>query len=110
MSEFVVTESAAGKIKSILEKNKDSNNIALRVAVDGGGCSGFKYNYSPAEQIEEDDLVFTQNDVKVIIDKISFEFVKGSKLDFVQELGGEYFEISNPNIKSGCGCGNSFSI
>ncbi len=110
MSDFIITEAASIKIKAILEKNKDTNNVAFRVAVDGGGCSGFKYNFTPVQLIEEDDLIFLKNNISVIIDKISFEFLKGAKLDFVIELGSEYFEISNPNIKSGCGCGNSFSI
>lgn len=110
MLDFLVTESAAQKIKVVLEKNKDIKNIAFRVAVDGGGCSGFKYNYSPTTQIEEGDLIFDQHEVKVIIDKLSYEFMKGAKLDFIRELGNEYFKITNPNVKSGCGCGNSFSI
>lgn len=110
MIDFIITESAAKKIKSILEKSNNSDKTALRIVVDGGGCSGFKYNYNPENQINEDDFVFVKNNAKVVIDKVSYEFVKGSKLNYIIELGSEYFEISNPNIKSGCGCGNSFSI
>lgn len=106
---FHITDSASRRISTLI--NRDGNiKIALRISVDGGGCSGFKYNYELVETINSDDLIFTQNDVKVIIDQISFEFLNDCIVDFVEELGANYFQITNPNATGKCGCGSSFSV
>jgi len=95
---------AVEKINQLLEK-KPSGTF-FRIAVKGGGCSGFKYDFTFDETVEKDDLKH-QN---ILIDKSSLDLLKGSKVDFAQELIGESFKISNPKTKSSCGCGISFSF
>ena len=95
---------AVEKINQLLEK-KPSGTF-FRIAVKGGGCSGFKYDFTFDETVEKDDLKH-QN---ILIDKSSLDLLKGSKVDFTQELIGESFKISNPKTKSSCGCGISFSF
>lgn len=85
----------------------------MRVAVDGGGCSGFKYRYELLEPtaIASDDMrIVDEGGMQVAIDAISFELVRGAVLDYVQELGGAYFAVRNPNAVSKCGCGSSFGV
>ncbi len=98
-----VTERAFKKIESSCETK------TLRVAVKGGGCSGFQYVFDIVDQVNEDDQVFEKNDCKVIIDKTSLQFLEGAKIDYTEELIGSSFKISNPNATSSCGCGTSFS-
>ncbi len=93
-----------------LTKLEESPNFVLRISVDGGGCSGFLYKYEMVEKAEEDDLIFNKNNGTIVIDKISFEYMKGSQVDFIEELGSSYFSIKNPKATAKCGCGNSFSI
>ena len=99
-----VTASAFNKIMSIGGKK------CLRVAVEGGGCSGFQYEISMESDIKENDLILSENDCRVVIDPISLEFLSGSIIDFKEELIGSKFVIENPNATSSCGCGTSFSI
>lgn len=106
-----VTDSAFSKVAEliILENNGD---LALRIAVDGGGCSGFIYNYNlvPVSDIAAEDHIIEKDQVKIIIDNISQQFMLNCIVDFVEELGNSYFAVRNPNAKTKCGCGNSFSI
>ena len=99
-----VTASAFNKIMSIGGKK------CLRVAVEGGGCSGFQYEISMESDIKENDLILSENDCRVLIDPISLEFLSGAIIDFKEELIGSKFVIENPNATSSCGCGTSFSI
>ena len=99
-----VTASAFNKIMSIGGKK------CLRVAVEGGGCSGFQYEISVDSDIKENDLILSENDCRVVIDPISLEFLSGAIIDFKEELIGSKFVIENPNATSSCGCGTSFSI
>ena len=99
-----VTASAFNKIMSIGGKK------CLRVAVEGGGCSGFQYELSMESDIKENDLILSENDCRVVIDPISLEFLSGAIIDFKEELIGSKFVIENPNATSSCGCGTSFSI
>ena len=99
-----VTASAFNKIMSIGGKK------CLRVAVEGGGCSGFQYEISMESDIKENDLILSENDCSVVIDPISLEFLSGAIIDFKEELIGSKFVIENPNASSSCGCGTSFSI
>ena len=99
-----VTASAFNKIMSIGGKK------CLRVAVEGGGCSGFQYEISMESDIKENDLILSENDCRVVIDPISLEFLSGAIIDFKEELIGSKFVIENPNASSSCGCGTSFSI
>lgn len=108
MSKFQLTKTAANQIKILLEKEKP--NSIFRISILGGGCSGFQYDFSFCEKICDDDVVLNEHNVQYIIDKTSFEFISNGKLDFVNELGGSYFKIENPNSKANCGCGTSFSI
>jgi len=82
----------------------------LRVAVEGGGCSGFSYKFDFAEAANDDDLVLKRDGAKVVIDEMSLEFLAGSEIDYVNELIGSAFKINNPNATANCGCGTSFSI
>ena len=99
-----VTASAFNKIMSIGGKK------CLRVAVEGGGCSGFQYEISMDSDIKENDLILSENECRVVIDPISLEFLSGAVIDFKEELIGSKFVIENPNATSSCGCGTSFSI
>ena len=99
-----VTTNAFKKILAIGGKK------CLRVAVEGGGCSGFKYEISMDSDIKDDDIILSENNCKVIIDPISLGFLSGAIIDFKEELIGSKFVIENPNATSSCGCGTSFSI
>lgn len=106
--EFFITNAAEKKIFEIL--SAEEKNSYFRVSVQGGGCSGFQYNFLVDSVLTEDDRVFNQNKVRVIVDLISLNFLQGSSLDYLQEMSGEKFVITNPNAASSCGCGNSFSV
>jgi iron-sulfur cluster insertion protein len=89
---------------------KGDTEAALRLAVDGGGCSGFTYRFGLAESIDADDIVTETAGVKLVVDPVSIDLVRGCVVDFVDSLGGSSFKVENPNAASGCGCGSSFSI
>ncbi|WOE75228.1 iron-sulfur cluster insertion protein ErpA [Alterisphingorhabdus coralli] len=99
---------AAKRVAAIATKlGKDA---ALRLSVEGGGCSGFQYRFGLAESIESDDHVTERDGVKLVVDSISLDLLRGSAVDFVESLGGASFQVTNPNAASGCGCGTSFSV
>lgn len=102
-----ITDSAANRIKALLAEEKDAD--AFRIRVDGGGCSGFQYVFGFGKAAA-DDLVFEKNGIKVITDTTSIDLIKGSKLDFIEELGAQYFAVKNPQASSSCGCGSSFAV
>ena len=83
---------------------------ALRVAVEGGGCSGFQYRFGLAESIEVDDIQAQGDGASLVIDPMSLDLVRGSAVDFVESLGGKSFKVTNPQAQAGCGCGSSFSV
>ena len=103
-----VTDRATHKIAAILKK--EPAGAMLRVSVEGGGCSGFQYKFDVEREKAEDDLVIARNDATVLIDPVSVGFLAGSEIDYVDDLIGASFKINNPNAKSSCGCGTSFSI
>src|SRR5438105_15932774 len=105
----VITDSAARRIAA-LKAQEAAEGAFLRIAVSGGGCSGFQYGLSFDDQRNEDDFVFEQDGVGVVIDEISLGLLNGAEVDFVEDLMGASFQIRNPNAASSCGCGNSFSI
>tara|TARA_Y100000385_G_C13101488_1_gene644805 strand:- start:3283 stop:3651 length:369 start_codon:yes stop_codon:yes gene_type:complete len=107
---FGLTESAAVQISKLLHMEEESEKKFMRVAVEGGGCSGFQYIFKFDTERNNDDLVFEKNGVEVVVDETSLELVTGGRLDYVEELIGSYFQIANPNASSSCGCGTSFSI
>ncbi len=103
-----MSASAAKQINIIMEKQGQAKY--LRVAVNGGGCSGFQYEFDFADAPNDDDLVLELDGAKIVIDEMSQEFLKDSEIDYVHELIGAAFKIHNPNAKANCGCGTSFSI
>lgn len=105
---FLISANASKHIKKILENEPTASR--LRISIQGGGCSGFLYNFLIDDQTTADDQIFTQNGVDVIMDFISLGLLNGSELDYVEDLSGSKFVIKNPNAASACGCGNSFSI
>jgi len=104
-----LTDKAAGKIKELIGANGNSEEQALRVAVRGGGCSGFQYALA-LDQPKSDDHVFEHQDVAVVVDKVSMQFVFGSEVDYVDGLQGAGFVVNNPNVVAACGCGSSFQV
>ncbi|MGD2132369.1 MAG: iron-sulfur cluster insertion protein ErpA [Maricaulaceae bacterium] len=102
-----LTQSAAKRINEIMAAE---NRTFLRVAVQGGGCSGFSYAFDFADAAEDDDLVIERDGAKVLIDEVSLPFLTGAEIDFVDELIGASFKIKNPNATMSCGCGTSFSV
>jgi iron-sulfur cluster insertion protein len=106
---IAVSDSAARRI-AVLKGQEEAPDAFLRIAVSGGGCSGFQYGLSFDEQRNPDDFVFEQGGVAVVVDDTSLDLLNGAELDFVEDLMGAAFQIKNPNAASSCGCGNSFSI
>lgn len=103
-----LTPSAARRVASIAERQ--GKPAILRLAVDGGGCAGFQYRFELTEGVEADDTTAERDGVKLVVDSVSLDLVRGSAVDFVENLGGASFQVTNPNAQSGCGCGTSFSI
>ncbi|AQX18440.1 MULTISPECIES: iron-sulfur cluster insertion protein ErpA [unclassified Bartonella] len=103
-----ISDIAAKQIAQILAEQP--GKTALRISVEGGGCSGFSYKYDLVSEIKEDDFVIKKDGAVVFIDSISFPFMEGAEIDFVDDLMGQSFQIHNPNATSSCGCGVSFSI
>lgn len=105
---ITLTESAAKHIKNQLAKR--GSGLALRIGVKPMGCSGYGYTYDYADEIRENDELFEAYDAKVVLDKVSLQYIDGSKLDFVNEGLKQIFKIDNPKVTAMCGCGESFSI
>jgi len=103
-----VSPRAANRIAAILAKEPEG--AMLRVAVEGGGCSGFQYKFDIVRDRDEDDLVLDANGYAVLIDSVSVDYMAGSEIDFSDELIGAAFKINNPNATANCGCGTSFSL
>lgn len=106
--QIFLTDSAAKRVAAIAERQ--SRPAILRLAVDGGGCAGFTYKFELAESPDADDTVAENSGVKLVVDPASLDLVRGSAVDFVEDLGGAAFKVTNPNAASGCGCGSSFSV
>jgi iron-sulfur cluster assembly accessory protein len=107
-ADIILTESAAKRVAAIAERQ--SKPAILRLAVDGGGCAGFTYKFELAEAPLADDVVAENGAVRLVVDPVSLDLVRGSAVDFVEDLGGAAFKVTNPNAASGCGCGSSFSV
>ena len=103
-----ISASAARRIAEILKG--ETAPAMLRVAVTGGGCSGFQYNFTLDDSTMDDDLVLKRDGATVLIDPVSLDFLKGAEIDFADDLIGASFKINNPNATSSCGCGTSFSV
>jgi iron-sulfur cluster assembly accessory protein len=107
-SEVSLTQSAAARVAAIAARQ--GKPAILRLAVDGGGCAGFQYRFGLADAVEEEDLVFAQDGVTLVVDEMTHDLVRGGAVDYVESLGGAAFQVKNPNAASGCGCGSSFSV
>lgn len=107
-AQITLTENAAKRVAWIAARQ--DRPAILRLAVDGGGCAGFTYKFELADEPEGEDEVVETDGVRLVVDPISLELVKGSAVDFVEDLGGAAFRVTNPNAQSGCGCGSSFSV
>jgi iron-sulfur cluster insertion protein len=108
MDQFAVTERAAARIAEIVAA--EGRDAALRVAVLAGGCSGFQYRFELDETPQDDDLIIERSGARVLVDPASLDLLAGSELDFSDALMGSHFAVRNPNAKSACGCGTSFSV
>src|ERR1700688_2979596 len=107
-SPVTVPARAAKRIAEILKS--EPTPVMLRLAVTGGGCSGFSYNFALDESRMDDDLVIERDGATVLIDPVSLDFLKGAEIDFSNDLIGAAFKVNNPNAQSSCGCGTSFSV
>ncbi|MGJ8564883.1 MAG: iron-sulfur cluster insertion protein ErpA [Alphaproteobacteria bacterium] len=110
MSETNVTLSASAAKQINVIMAKQGKQRYMRVAVEGGGCSGFQYKFDFADAPESDDIVLERDGARVLIDEMSVEFLAGSEIDYAHELIGSAFRIHNPNAVAACGCGTSFSV
>ena len=105
---FLFTESAANKVKDLIEE-EGNPELKLRVFVTGGGCSGFQYGFTFDEVANEDDTSLQKNGVTLLVDPMSYQYLVGAEIDYSEGLEGSQFVIKNPNASSTCGCGSSFS-
>lgn len=106
--EIALSPAAAARVAKIAERQ--GKPAILRLAVDGGGCAGFQYRFELADGAEDGDLTTETDGVRLLVDEVSLDLVRGATVDFVESLGGAAFQVTNPNAASGCGCGTSFSI
>ena len=107
-SPFVFTDSAANKVKELIEE-EGNPELKLRDFVTGGGCSGFQYGFTFDEVANEDDATMEKNGVTLLVDPMSYQYLVGAEIDYTEGLEGAQFVIKNPNATSTCGCGSSFS-
>ena len=107
MTDIQLTSSAAKRVAAIAAKQ--DRPAVLRLAVEGGGCAGFSYKFALGEP-EADDLQTETDGVRLVVDPVTLDLVRGSAVDFVEDMGGSAFKVTNPNAASGCGCGSSFSV
>lgn len=115
LSDIHFSISAADKVAELI-KEEENSNLNLRVSITGGGCSGFQYGFSFDEQINDDDTIIEQqcsdgeSSVKLLVDSMSYQYLHDAEIDYIQGIQGEQFVIRNPNAKTTCGCGSSFSM
>lgn len=106
--QITLTPNAAKRVAWIA--SRQDKPAILRLAVDGGGCAGFTYKFELSPEPETDDEIAETDGVRLVVDPVSLDLVRGSAVDFVEDLGGAAFKVTNPNAQSGCGCGSSFSV
>ena len=106
---LTLSASAARRIQAVAAQEGDAG-LCLRLAVSGGGCSGFQYNFTLDSHVTADDIVIERDGAKLLIDTISLDYLRGAEVDFVESLNGAYFQVKNPNASASCGCGSSFAI
>lgn len=112
-SSLIFTQAAAAKVWELIQE-EGNYNLKLRAYVTGGGCSGFQYGFTFDEEIQSDDTVVNQvvdvNQVQLLVDPMSYQYLAGAEIDYTEELAGSQFVIRNPNAKTTCGCGSSFTV
>ena len=106
---IIFSDNAAKKVRILAEEDGD-DNLKLRVYVTGGGCSGFQYGFKFDDQVAEDDTLIARGGATMVVDSLSYQYLVGAEVDYEEGLEGSRFLIKNPNAKSTCGCGSSFSI
>ena len=109
MHQVTITDNAYTKINDLLVE-ENNPKLKLRTFVQGGGCSGFSYGFTFDEDQNEDDFVIEKENIKVLVDAMSMQYLQGAVIDYKEDLMGASFSISNPNAKTSCGCGSSFSV
>lgn len=111
-SPIALSASAAERVRTLIAEESGAGQAAvmLRVFVTGGGCSGFQYGFAFETEANEDDSVIAQNGFEVLIDAMSFGYLAGASIDYLEDLEGARFVIENPNASTTCGCGSSFSV
>ncbi len=107
-ADIAMTSSAAARVGKIAARQ--GKPAMLRLSVEGGGCAGFQYRFGLAELVGADDVTVETDGVRLVVDEVSLDLVRGSVVDYVESLGGAAFQVRNPQAASGCGCGTSFSI
>ncbi len=107
--EIIFTTNAINKVRQLIEE-EGNLDLKLRVFITGGGCSGFQYGFTFDEMINADDFVVEKDGVKFLIDSMSYQYLAGAEIDYVDSFEGSQFTIKNPNASTTCGCGSSFSI
>lgn len=110
MNAATITLSPAAAARVSVIAGKQGKPAVLRLAVDGGGCSGFQYQFALAEAVDADDAVAETDGVRLVVDPVSLDLVAGCVVDYVESLGGAAFRVENPNATAGCGCGSSFAV
>ncbi len=106
---LVFTDAAAHKVRELIAE-EDNQNLNLRVYISGGGCSGFQYGFTFDETSADDDLRVVNDGVTLVVDPLSLQYLMGAEIDYTESLHGAQFVIRNPNAKTTCGCGSSFSV
>jgi iron-sulfur cluster insertion protein len=105
---LIFTDSAVAKVADLIAE-EGNPDLKLRVFVQGGGCSGFQYGFTFDEAVNEDDTLITKDNVTLLIDSMSFQYLVGAEIDYKEDINGSQFVIKNPNATTTCGCGSSFS-
>ena len=103
------SERAANKVRALITADGD-DALRLRVFITGGGCNGFSYGFTFDDDVTEDDAVIDREGVSMVVDSMSYPYLEGSQVDYVEDLNGSQFIVTNPNAAATCGCGNSFTI
>ena len=106
---IIFSDNAAAKVKALVEE-EGNDKLMLRVYVTGGGCSGFQYGFTFDEELAEDDTVVEKTGVKMVVDSMSFQYLVGATVDYIEGLEGSRFTVTNPNAATTCGCGMSFTV
>jgi len=106
---LIFTDAAAAKVRELIEE-EGNPNLKLRVFITGGGCSGFQYGFTFDEEVADDDTVIEKGGVTLLIDAMSYQYLVGAEIDYVEDINGAQFVIRNPNAVTTCGCGSSFSV